>query len=155
MLRQAPAVAASYTFSTAKAGALAEGTPLAVTTTALLPAAAPAGTVAVSEVSEFTTTPVAATPPKLTAVPATKLVPVRATGRPLSSELGVRPVTVGVGGAVQVTLSTKVPVASRLELFLNPLTNTRYVAPRKEKNVTVEALLAAAHMTSSLPPTQV
>ena len=62
----------------------------------------PAGDVAVTWVAQFTTTLVAAVVPNLTPVAPVKLVPVMVTEVPpaVVPEVGLMPVTVGVGGVV-------------------------------------------------------
>ena len=69
-----------------------------VTTTSTAPAAW-AGVVALIEVPFTTVTPVAAVPPKLTAAPARKPVPLIVTPVPplVLPEVGETPVTVGAG----------------------------------------------------------
>jgi hypothetical protein len=63
--------------------------------TRILPVAAPAGTVAVTCVAEFTVNGVAATPPKLTAVAPVKFVPVIVTTVPAGPLAGVKLATTG------------------------------------------------------------
>ncbi|MDO7877795.1 hypothetical protein Q5H93_23870 [Hymenobacter sp. ASUV-10] len=75
--------------STSKAGALLVLPAHSVTLMGLLPLAAPAGTTAVIDVAEFTTTLLAATPPKLTVAPLAKPVPVSTTAMPGSSAAGL------------------------------------------------------------------
>ena len=77
----------------------AEGPPAAVTITSTVPADS-AGEVAVMEVVLTTVTPVAATVPNFTVLPALKLVPVMVTVVPpvVGPVLGVTLVTVGAGG---------------------------------------------------------
>src|SRR5205807_860586 len=76
-----------------------------VTVTSTVPPtfwALPAGAFAVIEVAEFTTTPVAALPPKETVSPAAKFVPVTVTVVPPDAGpvAGFTLLTVGAGGAV-------------------------------------------------------
>ena len=101
------------------AGALtAEVPPAAVTLTSTVPADS-AGEVTVIEVVELTTTPVPATVPNFTPVTPVNPVPAMATEVPptVDPEVGVRPVTVGTGGAVKVkwsagALTAEVPPAA-------------------------------------------
>ena len=81
----------------------AEGPPAAVTITSTVPADS-AGEVAVMEVVPTTVTPVAATVPNFTVLPALKLVPVMVTEVPpvVGPVLGVTLVTVGAGGGAPV-----------------------------------------------------
>ena len=75
-----------------------------VTVTSTVPPtfwASPGGASAVIEVGEFTTTPVAALPPKATVLPAAKFVPVTVTGVPPDAgpEAGETALTVGAPAA--------------------------------------------------------
>ena len=76
-----------------------------VTVTSTVPPtfeALPGGAFAVIDVAEFTTTPVAALPPKETVSPAAKFVPVTVTVVPPDAgpEAGETALTVGAGGGV-------------------------------------------------------
>ena len=86
--------------------------PATLTVTSTVPADS-AGEVAVIEVVELTTTPVPATVPNFTPVTPLKPVPVMVTLVPpaVNPEVTVRPVTVGVGGAVKVKWSARLLTA--------------------------------------------
>jgi len=85
--------------------------PGVVTVTSTTPAA-PAGEIAVTDVLLFTTTPVAAVPPKFTPVAPVRLFPVMVTEVPpaIGPELGLTEVTVGAGAFAMSSASTDVDV---------------------------------------------
>ena len=64
--------------------------------TAILPVFAPLGTLAVTSVSEFTTTTVALTPPNVTLLVCVRLTPLMVTGVPTDPLIGVKLLIVGV-----------------------------------------------------------
>ena len=85
--------------------------PAVVTTTSTAPAAC-AGVVTVIDVAEFTVTPVAGVPPKVTDVAPVRFVPVIVTVVPpaVGPALGESPVTVGAGTGAAVVLVVLVDV---------------------------------------------
>jgi len=83
------------------------------------PLVAPAGTVAVIEIAEFTLK-VALVPLNLTAVAPVKLVPVMLTDVPTGPLRGVKPVIVGPG-AVTVKLAALAPVPPGVVTLMGPL----------------------------------
>jgi hypothetical protein len=89
-------IAGAGTYVYLSAATIAEVPPGVVTRTSTWPAA-PAGEIAVIDVAEFTTTPVAALPPNATVAPATKFVPVMDTDVPPTAGpwFGLTAVTVG------------------------------------------------------------
>ena len=84
------------------AGAFTAEVPPGVVTVTSTGPATPAGETAVMELEVLFESPVAATAPNCTAVAPVRLVPVMVTGLPpvVGPEVGLTPVTVGVGGVV-------------------------------------------------------
>jgi len=96
--------------------------PPGVVTVTLTAPAAPAGAVAVTDVAEFTTTPVAAVAPNLTEVAPVRFVPVIVTDVPPAAGplVGDSDVTAGTATYVKVAVLIDVPPAVVTVTFTGP-----------------------------------